>query len=986
MPIGNPFTIQVGGSFSLNFWFIAFNFSGGFAVDSKGHVATYTTRGVSTPVGGAGSIGTQVSYSNAATVCGLSGPFVTASEVDTVYDGLGRVYTVSNPHTGTGAPTDGLTTYTYDALNRTTAVQAPDGSTASTTFAVSSLTYCSTVTDPASKARTLCSDGLGRVTAATEDPGVSPHLNYQTTYTYNLLNDLTGVTQGSQTRTYNYDMLGRLTSAQIPEVNVGGTQCSTTYGYDANANLTSKTAPLENQNSSCSTTVTTTYAYDAVNRLTSKTYNDSTTPTANFFYDQAPSTMPAWSGVSFSYAKGRMVLACSNTTVGTCTSPTTAAAYSYDPVGRIQDFWQCTQANCGTSSIWDTHYNYDLAGDVTSWVHPGQFTLTNTVNSAQQVTAIQSSLADATHPQYLAQSISYTPWGAVSTLQNGCVGSSCVNAQETYQYNKRLQPWVISLAGASGTGYCLVYNYYADESNPTSCAAPTQGSQNNGNVMGYWYQDSSNSSLSHTATYSYDNVNRLSTAVATGNWTYNLAFSYDLWGNMTCVQNGSTNGPCPQWSYTPGTNQLASSSGFTYDAAGNLINDSVHTYQWDAEGHVISIDSGNTASETFNAMGWRVYRTNGTRSYWVDPQGRFLGGYWGIWNAAVPFGGRMLGNYTPGTPGPLYFDHPNALGSTGQGTDVGGHSSGELLFYPWGQKAVDTANGSLFQYYASLLWYDPEADGYQPPNRYYIPRHGRWLTPDPLGGDITNPQSLNRYAYVLNNPCTLRDPLGLESAKCSPSDNAIKFMINNLQAAQDIADNLDLPVQNILGLSGMETGYGTNRNARLYANYFSVGAWTARPSPSDLPAYATSSWGPSGKGLYYATFNTSVNPNPGMAPSGQWFTATYGDSVFGLRSPDDFATELSQRFNPTEPGFRKALLGGIKAIQDRMGCSSVKSMPIRLTFGGRGMWFGPSWWQQWALYQAGNLGLTPESQTQTNDHGPGSGWYPDGPPPTLTRR
>ncbi|MGH7100738.1 MAG: hypothetical protein ACREE4_24235 [Stellaceae bacterium] len=53
------------------------------------------------------------------------------------------------------------------------------------------------------------------------------------------------------------------------------------------------------------------------------------------------------------------------------------------------------------------------------------------------------------------------------------------------------------------------------------------------------------------------------------------------------------------------------------------------------------------------------------------------------------------------------------------------------------------------------------------------------LTPDPLGGDIMNPQSLpdcagtfgNRpdhvgifdYAYPLNNPTTLVDPLGLDS-------------------------------------------------------------------------------------------------------------------------------------------------------------------------------------------------------------------------------
>lgn len=35
-----------------------------------------------------------------------------------------------------------------------------------------------------------------------------------------------------------------------------------------------------------------------------------------------------------------------------------------------------------------------------------------------------------------------------------------------------------------------------------------------------------------------------------------------------------------------------------------------------------------------------------------------------------------------------------------------------------------------------------------------------------LGGDITSPQSLNRYAYALNNPETLTDPLGLDPSDC----------------------------------------------------------------------------------------------------------------------------------------------------------------------------------------------------------------------------
>jgi RHS repeat-associated protein len=153
-----------------------------------------------------------------------------------------------------------------------------------------------------------------------------------------------------------------------------------------------------------------------------------------------------------------------------------------------------------------------------------------------------------------------------------------------------------------------------------------------------------------------------------------------------------------------------------------------------------------------------------------NPAGQFLGGYWGSWGGAIPFGGRMLAEYSSPT-GPVYFDHPNALGSGEQWTTAAGGYNGEMQFYPWGQTWMNTASGYLL--YASLLLYDSETDGFQALFRYLIPQHGRWLTPDPLAGDVTNPQSLNRYAYVLNNPTSLNDPLGLESGDCSDPDYAM---------------------------------------------------------------------------------------------------------------------------------------------------------------------------------------------------------------------
>jgi hypothetical protein len=39
---------------------------------------------------------------------------------------------------------------------------------------------------------------------------------------------------------------------------------------------------------------------------------------------------------------------------------------------------------------------------------------------------------------------------------------------------------------------------------------------------------------------------------------------------------------------------------------------------------------------------------------------------------------------------------------------------------------------------------------------------GRWMSPDPLGGHPDDPQTLNKYVYVRNNPLSFTDPTGLD--------------------------------------------------------------------------------------------------------------------------------------------------------------------------------------------------------------------------------
>ena len=132
---------------------------------------------------------------------------------------------------------------------------------------------------------------------------------------------------------------------------------------------------------------------------------------------------------------------------------------------------------------------------------------------------MDSSLSDSWHPNPLVTAVTYTPFGAIQSLTAGRGYPYYYNAVETYDYNTRLQPWRIQLGTAQSTPNtynCLVYNYYGQ--NATACASTPPGGSggNNGNVMGYYEQDNGNPGMTHTATYLYDSLNRLTTAYTTG--------------------------------------------------------------------------------------------------------------------------------------------------------------------------------------------------------------------------------------------------------------------------------------------------------------------------------------------------------------------------------------------------------------------------------------------------------------------------------------
>jgi len=96
--------------------------------------------------------------------------------------------------------------------------------------------------------------------------------------------------------------------------------------------------------------------------------------------------------------------------------------------------------------------------------------------------------------------------------------------------------------------------------------------------------------------------------------------AYDRFGNRW-QQNVTAGTGITQLLTFNGNNQVASN---TYDPLGNVTNDGLHTYTYDAENRVLTVSGGT--SYAYDAFGRRVSRqiTAGTREYTFDLQGNVL--------------------------------------------------------------------------------------------------------------------------------------------------------------------------------------------------------------------------------------------------------------------------------------------------------------------------------------------------------------------------
>ena len=243
--------------------------------------------------------------------------------------------------------------------------------------------------------------------------------------------------------------------------------------------------------------------------------------------------------------------------------------------------------------------------------------------------------------------------------------------------------------------------------------------------------------------YNYDPVARLTQA---SGFYAQRNYTYDRWGNRTGVSGGASQTVTMQ---QPGggvtNNRIAnvnSGLSYTYDAAGDVTYDAGHSYGYDAESRMVTVDSGSTATNFYDASNRRVKKVaGGYTTYYV----------WEGSNVIAEYGNAPVGS------GGTRFYHPDRL-SNRMITDGSGVVKGTMDNLPFGEDGGVAGESEKHRF--TTYERDAETASDYAMNRQYSQSTARFGRTDPLSGS-QGPQSHNRYPYVSNDPINAVDPLGL---------------------------------------------------------------------------------------------------------------------------------------------------------------------------------------------------------------------------------
>lgn len=539
--------------------------------------------------------------------------------------------------------------------------------------------------------------GLVMVTAAT--PGSAQTANTTTTYTYDILDRLTQVTDPSGlSTTYQYDGLSDETKLTSPDTGV------TAKTFDAAGNVL--TALDANGN-------TVTYTYDAQDRRLAASYTDST-QNITYAYDEPNSI----TGCISSYPIGRLtrVIESAVTTV-----------YCYNAQGYV------TQKNQTVNGHTDvTSYTRSLAGKILNITHPSGNQVTYSYDTDDHISGITATTSSGTTT--LVSNVSYLPFGPVSgyTLGNGQV------IARTYDANYRLTD-LVSPAFTLHAARDVMGDITAIGNTPG--ANPATETYSYDPLYRLTAITEADGSTLESVTYNQtgDRLSKTGTGLATGAYSYNPN-THQLIGTGNAARTVDANGN------TTVISQAGSTFGFGYNARNRLA--------------LVQLNQSTVAIYTYDANGERVEKVvgNSTERYNYHSGSLVLSEYGVINRDYVYLDGIPVANLDiQGTSTSITYVTADQLGTPRAVSDASGVT---VWVWPyqrnaWGEQ-LPTSNGYTYNLRFPGQYFDAEGQFFNNINRDYDVFSGRYLQSDPIGLD----GGLSTYIYASDSPLIFIDPDG----------------------------------------------------------------------------------------------------------------------------------------------------------------------------------------------------------------------------------
>lgn len=486
------------------------------------------------------------------------------------------------------------------------------------------------------------------------------------------------------------------------------------------------------------------YQCDPLNRITGKSYFNIT---GTISFQRAAYT---YDDPTIQYSKGQLTAV--STLASTWTPDTSTVNYlSFDALGRVTSSSQTTAGNTYTFPS----YSYNLAGSLTSLIYPSGRLLNTCYDGANRVSQVGGTTCSSSGnyvPTAYASGFAYAAHGAPTqyTLGN--------NIAQTATYNSRLQTYTFTTANNTTQSQLLAATLTWGTGNNSYPADP---GSDNGNLIGAVFVNGGpgyTTPLTFFQSFTYDGVNRLVTASDSGGWS--RTFGYDAYGNMT--PSGRPNPPAISFN---SNNQII---GLNYDQAGNQQTVNGNTIAYDWENRIVTeTDSVSQGVETY------IYDGNGNRIEKYGPGGTPATVY--VYDAMNQLAAEYstTANTLPCTTCYLSSDY---LGTPRVITDQNGLVISRHDYLPFGEEVQASTFGRDNNWgpgndTVSQKFTGKERDAESGLDyfgaRYYGSALGRFTSPDwsdrpqPVPyADLRNPQTLNLYVYVHNNPLASADPDG----------------------------------------------------------------------------------------------------------------------------------------------------------------------------------------------------------------------------------